>query len=251
MTRRRQSSRVRPSSTIRPIAFKLFDSSGQVTSGITWTYLVLTGTVNTFTNASGAKSISGAGTGTMTVSSLGSATVIVQITASYAGKTYLLNVTLLQDVAPPPQTGGGGGGGAGTNTLVSKTSGFTGFSTTTFVDSTGAMVGTMPTGLTTANINAQPIATPVAGTSGSWTVECKVMRDIAGTPTQIGSTQTLSSYYVAASGGDPADWGSADFLFSIADTGLTAGVSYTWRVYMRITSGTRSHNVAGSVTVTA
>jgi hypothetical protein len=227
----------------RDITFNLNDSNGQVTSGITWTYLVLTGTVNTFTNASGSKSMSGAGTGTLTVSSLGSSEAKVQVSAAYSGKTYTYVTTLTQEVAASPVTTPSGGSGS-TGTIASKTGSLTGFSSTTFNDVTGAMTATPAA--TAVNVNVNLDCNPTTGINGTWTVECKVMRDIGGVPTQIGSTQSEDSDWSSVSGRDPAS-----FAFTIADTGLTSGTSYTWRVYARITSGSRIHYVIGSVTVTA
>lgn len=228
----------------RDITFKLMDTAGQITSGITWSYLLLSGTVNGFTSADGSKSMTGTGTGTMTVSSLGSSTAKVQITALYAGQSYTYVVGYSQDTSAPPI-----GGGSGSNVIASKTSGFAGFSTTTFTDQ-GAVTGTVPAGVTSVTVNVDLDAMPVASStsSGSWNIEAEVTRDISGTPTQIGTTQTgYSTQWFAGdfSGND------AQITFGISDTGLTAGTTYTWRVFLRITSGTKSHTVTGQVSVTA
>jgi hypothetical protein len=47
----------------RDITFKLNNTSGAIGSGITWTFTILTGGINSLTSASGAQSMSGAGTG--------------------------------------------------------------------------------------------------------------------------------------------------------------------------------------------
>jgi hypothetical protein len=223
----------------RDLTFKLYNSAGQITDGITWTYQVLTGTVNGFTSASAAQSMAGIGTGTLTVSSLGTSEAKVQVTASINGSSYVKTVTLSQDMSLAPV----GASGA----LASKTSGFASINSTTFIDDTGAIAGTVPSGKTAATVAVALDFTPNVGISGAWTVEVKVMRDISGTPTQIGTTQSNSS-----------DWDDVDktltpasFAFSIADTGLTAGTTYNWRVYARLTSGSRTHSVTGTVTVTA
>jgi hypothetical protein len=230
----------------RDLTFKLNDASGNpITSGVTWSYLVTSGTLNGFTNASGSQSMSGTGTGTLTASSLGSSEAKAQVTALYNGHTYLKTVTLTQATASAPITGGTGGGSGGT--LVSKTSGFSPFNSTTFTDITGTLTGTMPAGVTTADINVQLDTSAQPTTTGLWTVECRVMRDISGTWTQIGSTQTSGSNWNATDvSGEPAH-----FSFSISDTGLTAGSTYDWRVEMRLQSGTRNHAGVGTVTVTA
>jgi hypothetical protein len=225
----------------RDLTFKLMTSAGQITSGVTWTYQVISGTVNTFNNASGVQSMSGSGTGTLTISSLGNSGNSVIVKATFQGKDYTTTISLNQQFADAPFV----------STIYGTQSGFTGPSSTTFVDTTGAMTAALPTGKTAVDINVGLSALPVSGSSGSWTVECKVMRDISGTPTQVGSTHTADSAWFAGdfSGVDAA------FGFTIHDdnggSGLTAGTTYTWRVYMRVSlGGTRSHSVSGFVTVT-
>jgi hypothetical protein len=68
--------------TTRDLTFVVNTPKGQITSGITWQYLVKTGKVNTFTNSSGVKSMTGSGTGTLTVSSLGADVSTVEIRAT-------------------------------------------------------------------------------------------------------------------------------------------------------------------------
>jgi hypothetical protein len=105
----------------------------------------------------------------------------------------------------------------------------------------------MPTGVSSATVSVNLSVKPSSGVSGSWGIELKAMRDISGTPTQIGTTQSASS-----------DWESTDnvgdnarFLFSISDSSIPSG-SNTWRIYGRVASGgTRAHTITGSVSVTA
>lgn len=221
----------------RDITFKLNNTSGQITSGITWTFLILTGGINSLTSASGAQSMTGAGTGSMTVSTLDTSEVKIEVSAVYSGQTYTKVITLARDVAAPPVSGGTSG------TLVSKNSGFSSFSTTTFASVSGSLNGTTPAGVTAVNVNVTLDALPGSGISTNKTVECKVLRG----GVLIGSVQSApSSYDTTESLASPAS-----FSFSINDTGLTASTAYTWDVQMRITAGTRTHDVTGTVTVTA
>jgi hypothetical protein len=239
----------------RDLSFRLMTTGGQITSGLVWTYRLLSGSINGFTSADGVKSMSGVGTGILTVSSMASSSASVEITVTYGGQPFLKTVALVTQLAGAPISGGGGGGG-GATTIVSKTSGFSGPSTTSFNDTSGAMTGTMPGGATTANVNINLDFTPSdAGTDATYTIELKLMRDISGTPTQVGSTQSEGSredYFIDL----PNYWIMTDAYFSltIADTGLTAGTSYTWRIYARVVdtgSGTILHTITGTVTVTA
>lgn len=233
----------------RDLTFKLLTALGQLTTGITASYKVKTGTVNGFTSASAAQTMSvTSGTATLTVSSLGSAEASVEVTMVYNGKPFIKTFPLSKDVASPPITsGGGGGGGGGTVTLDSDTSGFGSISSTTFT-TVSTLTGTIPTGKSTDTISVNLVCDPVT-TGGAWSgvLECKVLRDNGGGSfTQIGTTQTAASYHTPAAGSEPADHQTADFSFSVGDTGLTAGNSYTYVVQLRLQSGTRQHNISGS-----
>lgn len=231
----------------RDFAFKLFKPSGQVTSGITWTYEVVSGTVNTFTSASGVKSMSGSGTGTLTVSSLGTPKASVRVTASYIGSTWVRTIELSQYVANAPVSGG-----SGTPSTIASDTTFSAFSSTSFVDVSGTIPATQPSGVTSATVNIIISAKPAGPSTGSWTAELKLMRFVSGSWSQVGSTQSAGSYYIDyGTPSEPDDWGSASFSVSIPDTGLTGGTSYDRRIEMRLTSGSRSHTVTGSVTVVA
>jgi hypothetical protein len=232
--------------TTRDLTFVVNTPKGQITSGITWQYLVKTGKVNTFTNSSGVKSMTGSGTGTLTVSSLGADVSTVEIRATIGSSLITKTITLTKQFAAAPVGGGAGGGGTST-TLVSKTSGFTFINSTTFTDITGTQTGTTPAGITSVNLNMNLDAMPVSGTNGSWTVEMKFQRLISGTWTDKGTTQSSGSDWISSDGiGDPAA-----FAYTFSDTGLTASTAYSWRILARLTSGTRSHNITGSFTVTA
>jgi hypothetical protein len=183
--------------------------------------------------------MTGSDLGTLTVTSIDTSNVSVQITATLGGRSYVTTCQLTKVVGPAPAV----------TTIASKTSGFTSVSSTTFVDVSGPITGTLPAGKTSAKVNIAIDMTPTL--TGSWTDELKLMRDISGTPTQIGTTQGGNSEYIPASGGDPASFSPASFNLSITDTGLTGGTSYTWRIYARETATPKNHNVTGSVTVTA
>jgi hypothetical protein len=229
----------------RNLTYTLNNAAGAITSGVTMTYTVLTGTVNSFTSASGAKTMTvSSGVGTFAIASLGSSIATVKITATYNSVSRTTTVTLTKDIAAAPT---GGGGGAGT-TIVSKTSNYTAISSTTFTDITGTMTGSTPSGITAATLSATLSFSP-AVTSGSGvttTVEVKFQRNISGTWTDKGSVQSATSNTAF----DEIMW-TADFNWSVNDTGLTASTSYQWRVVARVTSGTRQHSATGNVTVTA
>lgn len=230
----------------RTLNVKLYGNAALLTSGVTATYTVLAGTVNGFTNASGAQSITVTnGVGAFTVSSLGSHEATVQVKASYGTATKTKIVTLRKEFAATVGASASGG------TLpVSKNSGFANINSTTFASTSGDMTGTMPSGKTTANIAAVLSFDPdTAGGNDSWTVELKVMRGAV----QIGTTQSATSsvYTYMEEGTQLTGTLPAEFNYSIDDTGLTAGSSYTWKVEARLTAGTRTHYAGGQVSITA
>lgn len=247
----------------RDFLFKLKTLLGTVAAGVTWTYLVQEGTVNGFDVTDGAKPMTGTGAGTFTPSSLGSATASVLITASYGGIARDTFVIKLSKFLNPPTTGGGGGG-SGDTMPISKGSGFNSFSGTTFVDLTGIMSGTMPTGKTTANIAGELYARPdKTGTSDGdgWNIEMKQQRNTGtvGSPiwTDKGTMRSGASYISE----DPDSGGfkiahPSTHTFNENDTGLTGGSIYDWRTVGRIngsgsTNTTNVHTVTGSITISA
>jgi hypothetical protein len=237
----------------RDLTFKLMGGDGSViTAGVAWQYRVLSGTVNGFTNASGLQNMSGTGIGTLAVASLGTDTASVEVKAVFSGETRTATASLSRQYGAAP-TGGGGGGGGGPQTLASKSSGFTTINSTTFTVISGTLTGTMPTGLTTANLNASLNFDPATGSNGSATVELKWQRSVSGVWTDIGSPAVVSGtsqWFRDAETGETSTT-AASITNNKSDTGLTAGTSYDWRLVARLTSGTRSHNVTGIVSITA
>jgi predicted phage tail protein len=235
------------SGATRDIAFRLLSSAGQVTSGVTWSYVVKTGTIDGFTNASGSQTMAvSGGTGTITVSSLATDTATVEVTATYGVLLYKYTAEFKRSYASPP-TGVSGGGGTGTTTLFSKTSGFgVGFiNSTTFADVTGTITFTA-TG--TVNLSANLTFDPVVPGPGSWTVELKWQQLISGTWTDLTTPSptvgTGVTDVVAASDGDPA---MSDNTTITNNKTITASGSTSVRCVARITSGTKQHNISGFV----
>lgn len=229
----------------RNLIYDLYIGGVLQTSGVTWTYLVLTGSLNGFTNSSGSKAMTGTGSGTLAVSSLGTDSATVEITATVAQGVARITTTHKREYAAAPTSGGGGGGG-GSTTLVSKTSGFISIFNSTFADITGTLTGTTPAGVTAVNVTVQLEASPADGSTGASNVEMKVQRNVGGTWTDIGSVRSATSEY--DSGAGPLV--NASFSFTQADTGLTASTAYNWRIVARVFSFERTHHITGSVFVT-
>lgn len=251
----------------KAFVFALKTLLGTVTSGVAWSYLVQEGTVNGFTVASGSKSMTGTSTGTLNVSSLGSSSATVQITATYGGIARDTFIVKFEKFLNPPQSGGSTGGSGGTMP-ISKSSGFNSFSGTTFVDITGIMSGTMPSGKTTANIAGELYARP--NTSGQsdgdgWNIEMKAQRNTGTAESPIwtdkGALRSSSSNITDTSGGEPGVpprliAQSSTHTFNESEGSLTGGTIYDWKIVGRInptgsTNTTNTHTVTGSITISA
>lgn len=228
----------------RNLTFTLNKLSGVVASGITWTYKVKAGTVNGFTAASAEQAMTGTGTGTLTVSSLGTDTASVEVKASYGATVATAIVPLSREYADPPV--GGGGGGSGSETLASKTSGFTSINSTAFTDITGAINYTTPSGVTAVNVVVNLAGAPTSGPTADFTLEMKVQRNISSVWTDIGTVRQATSSWDVELGAVL----SAQFNFTQPDTGLTGSTAYEERIMARLVSGTRQHNFTGSVNIT-
>lgn len=227
------------------ISFNLAAAGGNIGNGVTWTYTVITGTVNGFTSASGAQAMSGTGTGTIAVSSLGTNSAEVKITATYGSAVRTAVLYLHKTFAPAPSGGGGGG------TTLFSDSDSSAVDGTTFVDFTGTNVATMPTGKTTLRLSMNLDIGSEPGTvapfyTSETTVEAKFQVEISGVWTDYGVVQSAyASYTVDAEAGVMNNHGSIVYSFDV--TGLTAGVSYNCRVLARESiSGPRWANVSGT-----
>lgn len=238
----------------RDLTWKMVGPFGAMTTGITGTWRVTSGSVNGITPTNGAQAFTSIVNGlcTLAVTALGTDANAVEVTLSYNGvpKTKSSILSRQRGDAPAASTGGSSG------TVASKNSGFTAFSATTPTDVTGNITFTMPAGKTTANVVVSMLATPSVGSADATrTVTAKVQRDIAGTFTDQGAAMTGTSENDGGFPGgpgepsEPASSTAATLSGTIVMTGLTAGASYTVRVVMA-SSAVKTHYPSGSVTVT-
>jgi hypothetical protein len=234
----------------KSFAFKLMATSGQIMSGITWNYVVISGTVNGFTASSTLRAMSGTGTGSFDVSSLGTDSALVEIRAAWSGSTRIEQITLSKSFSAPPASSGGSSG----STLVSKTSGFTAISNTTFTDITGDLAATPPGA--TVNLRASLSFNPGnSSPAGDWSIELKWQRNGVDVTSPAPTVVTgYSSVYDLNEGlgGEPPWWQSsaASLTHNKDGAAATASTSNTWRLLARVSAGgTRTHSVTGSVSV--
>lgn len=221
--------------------FKLKNQAGQITTGITWKYVVLSGTING--HAAGATEYTDtiandSGTGVFTVNSL-NATSKVEIRA-YVGTTFwAYEATFTRENIAQSSTGGGGGGGGGGSSNVVINGGASG---TTF-----AIKATVTVTATDATINLDASITVMPGSSAkgySVTVEAKWQRVTGGVADISGvasATATVDSFNEAQPG---------DISVGATDSGRTVGVAYTYQLVARCTAAAKNAVLYGSATAT-
>jgi hypothetical protein len=227
----------------RNLTYALKNAAGTITSGITWSYTVISGTVNGFTNASGSQSISGAGAVTLTISSLATSNAAIEVKAVHAGNIRTKQVQLSKNFAPPP-SGGGGSGGSSTTTQTSGFQQLTAASNTyaTISATSPVLSTTLGTGKTQVDIDINLTVGPgMTGAATANNIQVKAQRDISSVWTDVGST--IDSDPDPKVGIDPDTlerFVDIEGIISgtINNTGLTAGNTYTHRVQARWTNGT-------------
>lgn len=217
----------------RSLSYKLLVGGTEITSGVTWSYIVRNGTMNGFIDTDGAQSMS---SNVLSVSSLGTNSATVEVRATYNGVTRLTSVTLTKTFAAPT-TGTGGG------TTETQTSGFTSLNSSSFSVISNVLDTTLPVGKTQIDISVNlSITGQSANVVGSNNIEFKVQRNISGTWTDIGSVQNSSPdprEFLEEPGSYSTSDGTA--VFTINNTGLTASASYEHRVVARYSSGDSGH----------
>lgn len=154
----------------RDFVFQLRTLAGQITSGVTWQYKIVSGAVNGFGAGPSLRAMSGAGT--LTVSSLGSNSAEIEVIASSANGAAAARLRLEKSFAAPPV--GGVPGGANSS---SQTSGFTPLAAgdTSFVTVSRELEVTAGTSSGEASVNIQ-IAPGAATGLGGASFECLIER---------------------------------------------------------------------------
>lgn len=213
--------------------FKLYRNGSLVTSGITWTFTVLTGTVT--------GAISGAGTGVLAIDTLTSSSK-ARVTASYSGvsRIWEFTVTRVQDPPPPP---------AGQATTVSDANPSAQTGATYGTQNTTTL--TVKTGVNgTINFTA-PLEFYLSGTlAGALNVYGKwLWRVVAGTYADV--AVEILSVSPASRTGFPDYFNDPGYLeVTQSKTGLTANTNYEVYLDLRNASGTRTITFIGTCTAT-
>jgi hypothetical protein len=225
----------------RSLPFKLVAATGTILSGIAWSYLVKSGTVNGFANADGAQAISGDGAVTLDVASLGTSSAEVEVRAAHQGVVYPFTHALGKTFAAPNNSGSGG---SGSSSGSSQSSGFgtVGSAWATISNELNATLGTGKTQVDIAiNLSATPVAASPAGLNN---IEFKVQKLVAAVWTDEGAAMNSAPDASVLQDPDTGEFyvaGQGTLSGTVNDTGETSGTTQTYRVQARYTTGSANH----------
>lgn len=237
------------------LAFIVQNAGGTITSGVTMTWTVLSGTFNAKSAADGPQTMTvTSGVGTLTPTSLTTDSASLLISAAVDGAAVPSATVSVSKIRAAAAPGGTGGGGAGPTDQASQSSGFTAINTATFTTITGTLSFTLPTGKTTLRcvVDLSCKYPKTADQPGPWDVEFKVRRG----GVDQGSTQHSSPDNYLYDSGDAGIFSSAGTMqYTLDMTGLTALTQYTVDLQARVASGTlpsaSNMGFTGTVTLSA
>lgn len=228
--------------------YQLIRNGLVIVTGLVWTYTVESGTINGFTNASGAQSISGTGSVNFPTSSLGTDEATFTIKVVQGGtftRSKLVRVAKQNDV--PSTSGTGAGGTAQTDSLLAS------INSDSWAVVSDELNVTVATGATSATVTAdlKPRAA-AASPAGTWNIQGQAQWWNAGTSTwdDLGSaTDSNPDTYTEQDAETLAYLSQGGALsFTIAKTGLTGGSAHKFRVKAKHTTAaaTKVINLNGS-----
>lgn len=225
--------------------FRLIRNGSVVTSGITWTYTVLSGGINGVTSASGAQAISGGGAVFLDTASVQNAETRVEISAVKGSVTRKKVVGVRKENAPPP-TGGSSGGGSSASDFS-----FASFNSTSMAVISDELVLTTGSSATSvalvANLTIDSAGTAAGGETYAifqwWNGSAWV--DVG---SEVASDPDLSRF-------NEPPWQTGqtgEIAINTSKTGLSSSTEYKFRLLARRSSGASAitYTVTGSCSAT-
>lgn len=226
------------------LVYRLNTTSGAITSGVTWQYRIIEGTVNS-TNASPTllNMTQSAGGGQLSISNLLTNSAQIEIVGSILGVSCSQFLTLNKVFAAPP-TGGGGGGPAS----ASQTSGFTSVTSSSFASVSSELQVTSTT--TTQTVNVQLTFVPPNNSGSTSTVEVQLERWNGSAWVAMGAAVSVNTetYFDTELNRWLRNSGAVNFSRTAT---ITVGSNQRTRVRARLSSGAASHTVNGTLTLNA
>jgi hypothetical protein len=220
-------------------AFKLFRNGLAITSGVTWSRTLISGTVTT--------AISGTGTATFDISAITS-DAVVRLQAVYLSTTRTLDVQIVKKLATPPSGGTGGSGNPGTTASDSSIAGTT---STTYG---AANAGPLTVKAGTAGV--VDLIAPLSyyrstSTPGSTTAYGKWQwRVVAGAWADV-TTEITATTDASTINEPPVMQDNGALTVNMQKTGLTASTDYEFQLLLRESNTpTGGINFSGTATAT-
>lgn len=231
----------------RTYVYELNSLSGPITSGATWNYRIIEGTVNGFAASSTLRSMSvSSGAGQFALSSLGSNSAQVEILGSFSsgGDGVSMFLQLTKAFASPP-TGGSGGGGPAS---ASQSSGFSSVTLSTMATISNELDVTSTGTTQTVTVNMQ--FSPPLTFESSNTIELQLERWNGAAWVAMGAAVSANSSTLYDVELNRYIRSQAVFNFSRTAT-ITAGSNQRTRLRARRSVGTANHTASGTLTLTA
>lgn len=242
------------------LTYRAQNSSGTITSGLSASFKVKSGTFNGLTSASGAQTLTlSSGIATITPTSLATATAVLEVTFVLNGRTLPSLTTNITKVLAPASSGSGSGG---SGTSASQNTGFgtlaaNAWATQTVISNTLSFTtGASQTSVTLAIASLANHCSKTANQMGAWNVEYRWQRLISGTWTDVGtypnSNPDLYLVYDPELAQNVVNDGSVSDSQTLGS--LSANTAYSFRLTAKVTTGTVATNVAmtfpsGSISV--
>lgn len=214
----------------RTQAYKLIRNGVDVTTSSSWTVSVLTGTISASIGAATGVLSLDASSGTLT-------NATVRISADYNGFTRTFDVKITKSNGAAPSTGGGGTG-------TSSSTSFSGSTTSNAMAAVGPEL-TITVGSGGAAALTASYEFDAYGSGSPFHEYARWYRWNGSAYVAIGSEVQSSVAATYDFVGDVGTTGYGECNFT--DTGLTAGSSQMYRLYMRNASGTVTRFITGTV----
>lgn len=185
----------------------------------------------------------GATSGVLNISALDTDKLRVKITATLNSVSQSEVVTITKRRADPP-TGGGGAGDTGSVSVFASVTSSTWVLLATVVRTA---TGTSVT-LSAPSFECSP---STLGSTGTWNVEMKWERENGATDVQIGTTDNSNPDPFVYTDGESQNAADSGYITANeTDTGRTAGVQYTYYLWGRLSSGSKTVVITGTASAT-
>jgi predicted phage tail protein len=233
----------------KTVSYALYQNGVLLTTGVVFSYRVVSGGINGFDNADGYQTLTvTSGVADLVISSAESTTSVIEIKGATSDGSSVIAATVAKTLAAAPT------GGSGSSTAT-QSSGFSQINSTSYAAITNDLVVTLPTGKTATSTQVSLTLGPVSPTSGTWSdnVTLKLQEDVSGVWTDRGTPASADSnpdpgrsFDVEVGSVQPNE---GELTTTISHSGLTAGTTKTYRIVAKCGSSGHTVSFTGEVAV--